>query len=540
MKITFFFLNLFVAFNCLAEFTPDEIIILANTNNPGSLEIADYYARVRKVPQKNIVQVNVPDNFNVDRKIFNESIVEPLKLKIKENPYLQKSKIIVTTYGIPLKIDEIQTPENILEIQQIIKGEGERLHAKLNDEISALNKIRSHLKKDHKPIELNSQIDFSRIQQELQNIYELASQNDPDSNEVSSIKKISVNLFGSLLLSKGINKQATDELSYIKSLYTKISEELSSTKKVNSKDIKILLEKSENLKGIIGAIIETKIITDRILSKESSASIDSELSLLWSLPDGSPISSRIPNPLFIGNAREDNQQYPMFLVSRLDGSTPDVVKQNILHAVLVEKKGFNDSKFLIDSRGISFDQRDELADWDRKLVTLAKMDFGNKIDIEFDGNPQLAGKMKNISLYVGWYQLRNYEDSYTFPKGAIGYHIASEEAVNIHDVNEKGWCKNLLDRGVVATIGAVEEPYLDSFPDPLYFFPLLATGKYNLIESYYLSTKYISWRQVLFGDPLYSPFKNSSNAQKNTKLDFSEPYHLSNRIKSASTIFIRP
>jgi hypothetical protein len=33
------------------------------------------------------------------------------------------------------------------------------------------------------------------------------------------------------------------------------------------------------------------------------------------------------------------------------------------------------------------------------------------------------------------------------------------------------------------------------------------TGKLPLIEVYYRTSPYISWLQILIGDPLYSPFK---------------------------------
>jgi hypothetical protein len=34
---------------------------------------------------------------------------------------------------------------------------------------------------------------------------------------------------------------------------------------------------------------------------------------------------------------------------------------------------------------------------------------------------------------------------------------------------------------------------------------LLLTGKYSLAEIYYLTSRYVSWRMVLLGDPLYNP-----------------------------------
>ncbi len=113
----------------------------------------------------------------------------------------------------------------------------------------------------------------------------------------------------------------------------------------------------------------------------------------------------------------------------------------------------------------------------------------------------------DAALYCGWYSLGKYIDAFTWQKGAIGFHVASSEASTLRKTNSQVWCKRMLENGVAATIGPVKEPYLQSFPLPDQFFPLLMTGKHPLIEVYYRTTPYLSWRQVLIGDPLYTPFK---------------------------------
>jgi hypothetical protein len=53
---------------------------------------------------------------------------------------------------------------------------------------------------------------------------------------------------------------------------------------------------------------------------------------------------------------------------------------------------------------------------------------------------------------------------------------------------------------------------------PTEFFGLLYSGKYSLVEAYYLSVRYLSWKMVLFGDPLYRPwFKANSGRQQVAK-----------------------
>lgn len=40
------------------------------------------------------------------------------------------------------------------------------------------------------------------------------------------------------------------------------------------------------------------------------------------------------------------------------------------------------------------------------------------------------------------------------------------------------------------------------------------TGQYSLVESYYLTSRWVSWRMVLVGDPLYNPWKNRPAAKR--------------------------
>jgi hypothetical protein len=66
----------------------------------------------------------------------------------------------------------------------------------------------------------------------------------------------------------------------------------------------------------------------------------------------------------------------------------------------------------------------------------------------------------------------------------------------------------MLKHGVVGTLGAVAEPYLQAFPKPSVFFPLLLSGKFTQIEVYFLTTPEVGWRIAYVGDPLYNPFKH--------------------------------
>jgi uncharacterized protein (TIGR03790 family) len=90
-------------------------------------------------------------------------------------------------------------------------------------------------------------------------------------------------------------------------------------------------------------------------------------------------------------------------------------------------------------------------------------------------------------------------------RGAIAWHVAGSDAVNISDLNSKEWCANLMLRGAAVTLGLAFETDLGAFPKADVLIESLLLGK-TVAESYWLALPHVSWAMVIFGDPLYRPF----------------------------------
>jgi hypothetical protein len=207
------------------------------------------------------------------------------------------------------------------------------------------------------------------------------------------------------------------------------------------------------------------------------------------------------------------------LVSRLDAPTPALAKQMVEQALAAEQYGLT-GKVYLDARGMKPGPPLSYEAYDQSLRDLAGL-FQRTKSFEVvlentDRRFSRHGEAPDVAMYVGWYKLREYEDAFSFRPGAVGYHIASGEAVSIHDAHEPGWCKNALERGITATLGPVGEPYLDSFPLPEEFLSLWLTGRYSLVEAYALTSRYVSWRMALFGDPLYNPWRGHAPLDAST------------------------
>jgi uncharacterized protein (TIGR03790 family) len=239
---------------------------------------------------------------------------------------------------------------------------------------------------------------------------------------------------------------------------------------------------------------------DRILGKETEASVDSELSLVlcpvYDLYRWQPNRLRSPEP----------QRFRTMMVCRLDGPNYGIAKGLIDKAIAAEQKPLTGTAY-IDSRGLF--GNDSYGYYDQSLRDTAILTrLRTSLSVQEESTQALfpPDSCPQAALYCGWYSVKKYVDAFRFVDGAVGYHIASFEAADLHDPNSTEWCPALLRHGITATLGPVAEPYLPAFPEPRLFFNELFEGR-CLVEAYYRTNPFNSWQMLLLGDPLYRPFR---------------------------------
>ncbi len=275
--------------------------------------------------------------------------------------------------------------------------------------------------------------------------------------------------------------------------------------------VKTLAERRKERTAVQGKM---KLLNERqrfLSHAETEAAVDSELMLLWWGPyelrrwQVNPLYFQVPEHL-----REDKPA--VLMTARLDGPSAALAMRLVDQAVEIEKKGLT-GKVYVDARGIRYDAKADrgfgYGGYDESLREMARLlEKQAGLPVVLDDRPGLfaPGSCPECALYCGWYSLANYVDCCRFVPGAVGYHIASSEAVSLRNPKARYWCKNLLDNGVVATLGPVAEPYTIGFPKPAEFFGTLVTGRYTLVECYSRTLMLTSWMTVLVGDPLYNPF----------------------------------
>jgi len=387
---------------------PNEILVVANSDNAASVRLARYYCEKRGLPSGNVIPVSLgtPLRDTLSRTDYERRLAGPIRRVFLTRKDLDGIKCLVTTYGIPFRV-----------------GPREPL---------------------------------AGYDSQLKQLRHLLEQEKEASAELEQ-------------------KGQTDSVPY-------------RTHKLGASQVQADL--------------------DRIMGKETDASVDSELSLV--LCNAYELYRWQPNALRTPAAP---QPFKTLMVARLDGPSYGIAKGLIDKALAAEEEGLTGTVY-IDSRGLF--NKDTYSYYDqsmRDLALLIRLRTSLPVKEERTADLFPPGSCPQAALYCGWYSLTKYVDAFEFVEGAVGYHIASLEAVNLRDPDSTQWCPALLKHGITATLGAVGEPYLHAFPEPKVFFGALLDG-HCLVETYYLTQPFTSWQLVLIGDPLYQPFKKGLPAAK--------------------------
>ena len=251
---------------------------------------------------------------------------------------------------------------------------------------------------------------------------------------------------------------------------------------------------------------ETEGIPAQFLRND--ASVDDELALLPRLGFNDPIATS-PNPV-VGatNAAQIHPTNGVFMVTRLDGPTPEIARGLVDKALEAESRGLWGHAY-IDLRAIT----NGPYWWGDRMITNAAV-AAKRLGFEtfVDNQPASLGvgyPLSQVALYVGWYDSGVtgpfYRASVEFLPGAFAYHLHSFSAANLRSASEN-WVGPLLARGATATMGCVAEPYLDFTPNPAMFLERWGYVGMTLGEAATAAHPVLSWQTVVVGDPLYRPF----------------------------------
>jgi uncharacterized protein (TIGR03790 family) len=271
--------------------------------------------------------------------------------------------------------------------------------------------------------------------------------------------------------------------------------------------LRIAPEPSLNEKG------EEKI---RLEFRRNEAAVDAELALLPLFKQDYPLTGPLQNPHYLAtNSALLHPTNGLLMVTRLDGPSASIARGLVDKAIQAETDGLWGRGYF-DARGFTNGNYRIGDDWIRGAATVChRMGF----DTVLDDKPETfspAFPMSQIAFYAGWYDY-HVSGPFTRPHvefmpGAVAYHLQSSSAHSLRTASQF-WAGPLLDKGATATMGCVEEPYLDLTPNVAVFFARLLTRGFTFGEAAYAAQPTLSWQTTVIGDPLYCPFGKPAQDQ---------------------------
>src|SRR5205823_1112582 len=98
-------LLLLAAAPALRTQTGENVLLVVNRNDPVSRQVGDYYRPRRSVPAKNVCYLSSRSEEEVSWQVYQDEVEHPIAACLKTAGLQEKVLYIVTTMGVPLKVD---------------------------------------------------------------------------------------------------------------------------------------------------------------------------------------------------------------------------------------------------------------------------------------------------------------------------------------------------------------------------------------------------------------------------------------------------
>ncbi|MBN1569593.1 MAG: TIGR03790 family protein [Acidobacteria bacterium] len=249
-----------------------------------------------------------------------------------------------------------------------------------------------------------------------------------------------------------------------------------------------------SLQDRIHYIVTTRGIPLTLADDQSS--VDSELTLVYRylLTGSFPYMGRIENPYF---AVADNlrpflrKDFDIYLVTRLTDLA-------LVDRALMPETG---GDFYFD---MTSPQESMESDWVQQAAAVLKK-TGFAVTVENTAKP--LDNLISVQGYVS-------QDPAAVP--VIKWRSGAIATILDKDASQSAAA--YITGGVTGFGSYTGDPMQDGYFRPSILFKAYTEG-YNLAESFYASTRYLSSRQVVIGDPLVAPYAKSQHAKEEASLD---------------------
>jgi len=528
-----------------AGLTPAEVVVVVNSRSPESVELALTYAKLRGIPDENVVLLETTTEYAVGRGEYDQKIVNPLREALRKRGLVARVRCLALMWGVPVRVmgeaAEASGP-NVAEYRtaatkahyqlavdfDLLTTVGREFPEPRTDDLTPLGSLFS----SPIPAPAEPLTEFKTLQRSINLLLgrkqvEVKALKDERNRRIALRQVMALHLDmtglkGLIRFLESDKPEGAPDLGKLRERLERAEKELDELRKSDPSESKVA-ERLKLMDEVSGAMLVYSYAVEKagappppapkggnapaqILSA-TDAAVDSELAALW-WPEYK-LAGPLDNPLFwkLEAKYKDRSIAPTLMVARIDGPTAADAMRIVKASVETEKAGLR-GNFYIDAGG-------KIPQYDQYLKNLhALVKARTKVNSVLDEQESVfqRNSCPQAALYVGWYSLRQYVPAFMWVPGAVGWHIASFEADDLRNPRSYEWCVKMIQHGVAVTIGPVAEPLLGSFPRPDEFFPLLLTGRYTVAECYWRSCPMLSWRMTLIADPLYIPFRANPQA----------------------------
>jgi uncharacterized protein (TIGR03790 family) len=484
---------------------PGEVLVVVNADEPKSVSIGSYYLRRRNLPQSNIVPLRLGRGAlsNISREDYVEKVERPLRRLLAADQYAG-IRCLLTTFNMPFRIAAPVIDEKsevlISDLEEVAADNLQLLEdglSELSDEFSI------NYKND---LEKNLSLAAKHLRHTMDMI-KATEDAELRERKIDKFLEISLPLYGAFVVSQlaAVEFDSVYRVGESDIIDAQASRELVGEAVSQGWSYRKCLDNDyyRHFAKVYGVLQLLEMLDDsinKIKGVDMSAALDSELAMVRA--GGYELYKWRQSPL-----REDLNAPAGMMVSRIDGPSERVCRGIIDKSIAAERDGLKGS-VCIDAGFMDAGRDKSFRKYDESLLKTAGMFEQAGFDVVLENTPAIFTSQKPLktAFYCGWYSLGNYVDSFDFAPGAVGYHISSFEAVDIRDPGSGQWVASMLNDGIAATLGAVDEPYLRAFPLPEEFFARLLEG-YTVAQAYAKTNPYNSWQLLLIADPLYRPCK---------------------------------
>jgi uncharacterized protein (TIGR03790 family) len=527
-----------LAARCASALAPQEVFVVANRASADSVALARYYAAQRGIASSHVLLLATTLGATVSRADYDRQIRDPIRRALEDGRLKDKVRCICLMWGVPLRVEApADAPHE--KAWAAVGAAQQKMHYRLAIDYKLLGAVgrdftaprtadlkplgalfAPRMPVPDKPLPSISQLkdDIHKLLPDRQ--AQIGKITDAGHRKIAARQLLALHLdlrgLGGLI--EHIRDARPSEAPRTEDIQKQLDQanrRLAQMRreKVRAESLGELFDLIEQAGGLLTAITQADQLYLQMRKVnhlvKSEAAVDSELALLWWGTYDLPGPAKNLLHWRSGASAGPSGQPPTLMTARVDGPRHADALRMMKASLATEAAGLR-GVFYIDAGGPSRIAAAARSSYDARFKALERfVGTHTKFPVVLDEKPVVFRKdsCPHAALYVGWYSLRKYVPAFMWTPGAVGWHVASWEAVHLREADSQEWCPKMIQNGVAATLGAVSEPLLTQFPSPEEFFPLLLTGRYTVAECYWRTVPAASWQMTLIADPLYNPFK---------------------------------